>query len=90
MHKYNGILQTHATLKHNKMADKPCKECLRLWKAYRYAMRASYRIDKRLKDALAVDNPGTFQQLSEELSIAEALRGGTRTAIREHQKHHGK
>jgi len=27
------------------MATEPCKDCLRLWKAYRYALRACYRID---------------------------------------------
>jgi hypothetical protein len=69
------------------MADEPCKECLRLQKAYRYALRACYRLDSKLKDAMVLADLETFQQLSKELDAVEALRAGTRAAVQKHQSH---
>jgi hypothetical protein len=70
------------------MATKPCKECLRLWKAYRYALRACYRIDSKLNDAMVLGNLETFQQLSKDLDAMGALRVQARAAFQNHQSNH--
>ena len=70
------------------MQKRQCRECRRLWKAYRFGLAQKCRLDRNMMAALQWLDLPNFEAFSRALTTTEAILALLRRRLEAHQTGH--